>query len=305
MRTALDCIPCVLRQTLDVARRVTDDVVLQDQIMRRALKIAHEMDCSQEPPRLGQLIHRMVRKATGTPDPYLQVKRTSNQQAQRLYPGMKQEVHLSNDPLATAVRFAIAGNIIDFGCHSTVDETDIQQSIREAMATRLEPSLISRFKKAVHEARHILYLADNAGEIVFDRLLIEQLPTRRVTLAVRGQPIINDATREDARLVGLTSLVRVIDNGCDIPGTVPELCSFTFREQYERSDLIIAKGQGNFETLDGRDKHIFFLLKAKCRVVARRIGSRVGDMVIHESRPGARAVTEPLSAPGGERIIEA
>lgn len=285
MQTSLDCIPCVLRQALDVARRVTEDDAVQDQIVRQALRIVGEADYSLEPPRLGQRVHQMVKKITRTADPYRRIKRESNEQAQRLYPGMKQEVALSDDPLATALRFAIAGNIIDFGCHSTVDEEDIQQSIRDAMAAPLDPDSLARFKEALDQAERILYLADNAGEIVFDRLLIEELPVRRVIVAVRGQPIINDATRVDARFVGLTSLVRVIDNGSDIPGTVPELCSAGFQKEFESSDLIIAKGQGNFETLEGRDRHMFFLLKAKCPVVARRLGCRVGELVIHEHQP--------------------
>ena len=130
----------------------------------------------------------------------------------------------------------------------------------------------ARFKSEVDEAREILYLADNAGEIAIDRLLIEELGPERVTLAVRGSAVINDATIDDARAVGLHELVRVIDSGSDAPGTILEDCSVELRERFRTADLIVSKGQGNFETLSDIDTDIFFLLKVKCPVIATHIG---------------------------------
>ena len=126
-------------------------------------------------------------------------------------------------------------------------------------------------------------LADNAGEIVFDRLLIEQLPIDRVTVAVRGYPVINDATLDDAETAGLTDIVDVISNGSDAPGTLLDDCSEAFRSRFEEADLIIAKGQGNYETLAQSPRPIFFLLRVKCPVVARDLDYPVGSMVVHPS----------------------
>ena len=134
--------------------------------------------------------------------------------------------------------------------------------------------------KSLSSAQSILYLGDNTGEIVFDQLLIQQLPMDRVTFVVRGKPIINDATMTDAVNTGMTNLVKVIDNGDDAPGTVLEACSDRFKRVYQDADIVIAKGQGNYETLSNSDKKIFFLLKAKCAVVAEHIGCNVGDSVV-------------------------
>ncbi len=138
----------------------------------------------------------------------------------------------------------------------------------------------STLRKRVDEAEKILYLADNAGEIAFDRLLIELMPTDKVILVVKGSPVINDATREDAEMVGLTELVNIIDNGSDAPGTILSDCSKEFIEYYNDADLIIAKGQGNYESLNDRTENIFFLLKAKCPVIARDIGCYIGDLIL-------------------------
>ena len=133
-------------------------------------------------------------------------------------------------------------------------------------------------------AQDILYLADNAGEIVFDRLLIEQLPMQKITVVVKGFPIINDATMEDAVAAGLTEIVSVIDNGSDAPGTILEICSDAFVSRFEQADLIITKGQGNYETLSDIDKNIYFILKAKCPVIASDLGCPIGQMVLINKR---------------------
>jgi uncharacterized protein with ATP-grasp and redox domains len=149
------------------------------------------------------------------------------------------------------------------------------------LAAPVDPDAAAALRRAVAGADRILYLCDNAGEIVFDRLLIEVLPSEKITAVVRGTPVINDATLEDARATGLTEVVRVMDNGSDAPGTLLETCSPAFRDCFAAADLIIAKGQGNFETLsETRGKRIFFLLKVKCPLIARDIGEPTGRLVV-------------------------
>jgi uncharacterized protein with ATP-grasp and redox domains len=198
-----------------------------------------------------------------------------------MYPELKRRITSSADWFETAVRLAIAGNVIDFGTSSQVDNDIICQSIEDALVQPLEKYIFEKLKNAINRAENILYIGDNAGEIVFDRMLIEQLPNRKITYAVRGAPTINDATLEDAEMVGLTDLVPVIGNGTDIPGTVIENCSEDFRMVFDTADLIIAKGQGNYETLNDSDKKIFFLFKVKCSVVARKTGCALGNIAIH------------------------
>ena len=282
MRTSLDCIPCFIRQALDAARMVSTDPAVHERIVREVLRWTGEIDLNEAPPVLGQRIHRRLREITGVEDPYRTAKEHLNRMALSLLPELKAEIEAASDPLAMAVRLAIAGNVIDMGVNGNVTESDVRQSIRQALA---EPFTGEQngFRQSIAEARSILYLADNAGEIVFDRLLIEQLLPARVTLAVRGAPVINDATMADARAVGLHEIVDIIDNGSDAPGTILEDCSQDFIRRFTEADLILAKGQGNFETLSDDPRDIFFLFKAKCPVIAARVGLPVGTHVLAQS----------------------
>jgi uncharacterized protein with ATP-grasp and redox domains len=196
-----------------------------------------------------------------------------------LYPVLKGIIESSENRFETAVRLAIAGNIIDFGVNAEVNQEVINKNIELSLSEQLFGDM-EYFHEAVNSAGKILYLGDNTGEIVFDRLLIEQLPKEKVTFAVRGSPVINDATMADAVDTKMNDLVTVIDNGSDAPGIVIEECSEPFKQFFHGADIIIAKGQGNFETLSNTDKTIFFLLKAKCAVVAKHIQCSVGDSVI-------------------------
>jgi len=280
MRVFLDCFPCFLRQTLDAVRFVTNDEQVHEMVVRQVVELINNIDARQTPPAIGQQIHRMIRQITGNADPYRQRKHGSNVLAMRLYPQLKERIKNSSQPLEMAVRLAIAGNVMDFGVYSSLDDTDVTKAAENALVDELDTACLEEFVQAISAAREILYLGDNAGEIVFDRLLIEELPPGKVTFAVRGSPILNDATREDAEMAGLTDLVAVIDNGSDAPGTILEDCSEQFRQRFDQSDLVIAKGQGNYECLSGIDKDVFFLLTAKCPVIATDLGCDVGRMIL-------------------------
>ena len=283
MKTFLDCIPCFVRQALDSARLATDNEQIHEQVVRETLRLAADLDMSQSPPAIGQKIHRLIRKLIGNNDPYHSVKEQFNNLALKLYPELEERVMESEDPFATAVRLAIAGNIIDLGVKTSLAESDVENTIEQSLTSHFDDSQIVEFKVAVTQAKKILYLADNAGEIVLDRLLIEQLPVERVTVVVKGEPVINDATMDDAIIAGLPKIVEGIDNGSDAPGTILETCSQAFRNRFKDADLIIAKGQGNYETLSDLDKNIFFILKAKCPVIARDLGCKVGEMILQKS----------------------
>jgi uncharacterized protein with ATP-grasp and redox domains len=280
VRTYLECVPCFLRQALDAAQATSDDPRVQERVVRGTLRLVAEMPLDRPPPWLGQRIHRLLREATGQADPYREAKRRANDFARELLPELKGRVRASADHIDAALRVAIAGNIIDLGCRSSVGEKEIREAVTAAMSAALDVRAVESLKRAVGEAREILYIADNAGELFFDRVLIEELPSERVILAVRGAPVINDATREDVEATGFTSLARVIDSGSDAPGTILEDCSTSFRECFRSADVVIAKGQGNFETLSDVERGVFFLLKAKCPVVARRLGCELGEALL-------------------------
>jgi len=279
MRTTLDCIPCYIQHAVHIARMVTDDPARHKEIVDGALRRATEVDFGVPPPAMARELHARIREVAGVADPYRQVKEESTRFALELLPALRHEVARAADPFATAVRLAIAGNIIDFGTNQELRLDDVHRVFAEALAQPIDLAAIRRLERALDEARTILYLGDNCGEIVIDRLLVE--PRRdKITFAVRGSPILNDATREDAVASGLADIVPVIDTGDATPGVLLEHASAPFRRAFAAADLIVAKGQGNYETLDETDRPIVFLLKAKCRVVARQLGVDLGSLVV-------------------------
>ncbi len=280
MRTFLECVPCFVRQALDSARLVTDDETVHEQVLREVLREVGEMDFHSSPPVMGQHMHRLIRRLVADDDPYRNIKAHFNRLALALYPELEKRVEGSRDPLETAIRVAIAGNIIDFGSNCDLADSRVEEAIENSLVAPLSKSAVEDLRESAGRATSILYLGDNAGEIVFDRLLIEQLPRQKVTYVVRGSPVINDATMSDALATGMTDLVEVIDNGSDAPGTILETCSVAFRRRFEAADLVIAKGQGNYETLSEADKSIFYLLKVKCPVIARHIGCDVDSLAV-------------------------
>ena len=276
---------------------VTGNPAVHHRVVRETLRLVADMPLDRSPPWMGRRIHQLLREATGDPDPYRQVKARSNALALSLYPALKERIRMSADRFASAVRLAIAGNVIDFGCRSDLGDDEVRQAITDAMDGAFDEVAVANLRREISGAKDILYLADNAGEIIFDRLLIEEMPMDRITLAVRGSPVINDATRSDAEAAGVTALVAVIDNGSDVPGTILECCSSYFRDRFAQCDLVIAKGQGNFETLGEEDQNIFFLLKVKCPVIARDIGCAVGQAVVRRNHPTQQPVSSTKPAP--------
>jgi len=280
MRTYLECIPCFLRQSLDGAKLVSSDRGLQEKVLREVLERASQMDLSENPPAMAQYIHRLIRHHINNDDPYRQIKQKYNQWALELYPYLKERITVSDEPLGVALRLAMAGNIIDFGANGGLTAEQAQVTIEQALSVPLPGGALEHFNRATGQAQQILYIGDNAGEIVFDRLLLEELPREKITFAVRGGPVINDVTREDAQMTGITDIVKVIDTGSDAPGVILENCSETFKRYFEQSEIIISKGQGNFESLNEVPKRAIFLLKAKCPVIADHLQCNIGDWVL-------------------------
>ncbi len=280
MRIYLDCIPCFIRQSLDASRHATNDERIHEKVVRRVIEYTSEVNMTDSPPMIGQKIHRLIRELTGENDPYWSVKRQFNNAALKKYSRMRHLILESEDPLETAIRLAIAGNIIDFGVKSDLKETELNETIEQCLCSTFSDQYLGDFRDSLDQSERILFLADNAGEIVFDRLLIEQLPVDKITVAVKGSPVINDATLEDANHAGLSQIADLIDNGSDAPGTILEDCSHEFKTLFDNADMVIAKGQGNYETLSDVDKNLFFILKAKCPVISGNIGCKVGEMIL-------------------------
>jgi len=245
MKTYLECIPCFGKQVVEVAGML-DDQEQQHKAVKEMLAAFAEYDLQNPPPVFAQRLARIARPYLDGRDPFQDVKERFNTLAMHILPDLMEEVKASPDP---------------FG-----------------LASRLD---INPFREKFLEAEKILWLADNAGEIVLDQLLMAFTDPEKITIAVRAHPILNDATMDDAESIGLVSRYKVIENGSDAPGTILDDCSPEFMECFADADLIVSKGQGNYETLSSLpDKRIFFLLKAKCPVIARDIGCDVGRLVI-------------------------
>jgi len=272
-----------MRQALDAAKLANADKGTQKTIMDEVAVALPKFPATLTPPEIARTIYGIVDKHTGGEDVYKQLKHKSNKMAMELYPHLKEEVEKSEDPLLSAVRLAVAGNVIDYGLFHSFD---IEKEIEECLEKDFAVFDFGRFRDELSRAESVLYILDNAGEIVFDKLLVEEMG-KDVVCAVRGKPIINDVTMRDAEEVGLDKICKVISSGSDIPGTVPGEATEEFREYYDKADMVISKGQGNFETLADENRTIFFIFKAKCQVVASHIGCGVGDIILKRQSPGA------------------
>jgi uncharacterized protein with ATP-grasp and redox domains len=280
MKMHNECFPCLVKGTLNTARLATSDDGVQLDILQTVLERLATLDSASPPPLTAWFIQETIQAWTGVTDPYAALKKKYNDLALDLYPWLSSlKAEPGRDRFDTGVRLAVAGNIIDFGVAETVGENRLMTTISQALSMPVKGSM-TRLRQAIEEADKILWLGDNAGEIVFDRLMLEEMDCQKVTYVVRGGPIQNDAAMADARDTGLTEVVQVIDSGAKIPGTILAQCSRELNQLYTAADLIIAKGQGNFETLAHDDSRIFFLFKAKCPVVARQAQCCLGDVVV-------------------------
>lgn len=225
-----------------------------------------------------ELLHKF-RDMNGIADPYLKEKKQSNKIALKLYKQWKPKVLTSDNPFSLSLRLAIAGNIMDYG---TDQEFDVHETIKKAMIAEFAIDDSALLKQRIKEAKNILYLGDNAGEIVFDKLFLETINHNHVVYAVRGAPVLNDATLKDAREIGVDLVADVISNGFDAPSTVLSQCNSEFLDVYNSADLIISKGQGNLEGLiNGHDPRLFFLLMVKCDVIGEALNVKKGSIVVY------------------------
>ncbi|MBN2516981.1 MAG: DUF89 family protein [Deltaproteobacteria bacterium] len=285
MKISLDCFPCFLRQALEASRISGADENEQKDVLNSIMSTLLKVSPDITPPQIGWLIHSTIREITGNLDPYKKIKTFHNNQVMRIEADLVKLIKESYEPFVDALRLAGTGNLIDMGPERQwTDIRDIFQSFSSKNSDFFDhPS----FERSIKNSGKLLYIGDNAGEIVLDKILINVLFRETnvdITYAVRGKPIINDATMEDAQFVGMTDIVRVIDTGADFPGVVLESCSEEFLDYYHKADIVLAKGQGNYESLSDESKNIFFLLQAKCPVIADKIGCQVGDLVFKNGK---------------------
>ncbi len=230
-------------------------------------------------PKLATDIHRIAKQKLNAKDLYAKEKLSANKLLLEDYEYWRNYIDNSDNPFYTAVKLAVAGNIIDYGAHSV--NGDINRQIKSLLNTPFAIDKSKEFKKAIGKAERILYLGDNAGEVFFDRLFLETIHHPNVTFVTRGAPVINDITIDDAKQIGVDKICNVIHNGFDAPSTLLEFCSDEFIQAYNNADLIISKGQGNFEGLmNEKHPNTFFLLMAKCEPMAEMLKCSKNDLIV-------------------------
>lgn len=283
MKTHLECIPCFIKQSLESARMTTDNEKIQTEVLKEVMKHLQNISFTNSPPEISREVHQIIRKVTKSKDPYKKVKDQSNQTAKNQYLHLKKLMRESDDPLLMAIKLSIVGNVIDFG---TMNRFNLDDMINNAINRDFDGNSYSEFKNTLEKSETILFLADNTGEIFFDKLLLEELKNRqkKITYVVKANPIINDATIDDVYFAGINKLARIIEGDAgqklSSPGMILSYASKDFLELFESSDMIISKGQGNYEGLSDVNRKVFFMLVVKCPLVAKDIKNEIGKLIL-------------------------
>ncbi|MCG6913431.1 ARMT1-like domain-containing protein [bacterium BMS3Abin03] len=278
MSLSPDCIPCILKQALYAARiaKINDEKI-QIEILKYVIKELNNIDNIETAPELSNKIQDIVKVFSGINDPYAEEKERNLKRASKFVPYLKTYINNSYDKLEQAVRVAILGNIIDLGANP---DFKLEDEINRINSNNIVLDDYPLFKEKVEKAKYILYIGDNAEEAIFDKLLIEQLQCKNIIFVVKDSYILNDVTIDFAKKIGLNKIAKVISSGSKVAGTNLKETNKTFNKYFFNAPVIIAKGQGNFETLMNCDREIFYMFKVKCEVIAKRTGYKVGTSVL-------------------------
>ncbi|NLF28518.1 MAG: DUF89 family protein, partial [Clostridiales bacterium] len=275
MRLTGDCIHCIIDHHWALVRDCPDGG-RKEAFMREALRVLSESDPELPPPvptaRLQEVYLRMFPEENR----FERLKRAYNELLLGHLPELRERAFRADDPLKLAVWMAMAGNYIDFGILREVDDDKLMETILTPDEDALNPAELRRLRDDLARAKRLTYCLDNCGEIVLDRLLMEVIhatyPQIEIAALARGLPVLNDATRDDARSVGIGEIARVVGNGSNICGTQLEFLSDEALEAVCGADVVIAKGQGNFETLSGTGLNTYYLFLCKCRLYTPLFG---------------------------------
>lgn len=276
------CVECITGQIQKATKLLKLNNNLSDEIMQEVNKKATNFDFSRTPPYVAKEVYELLANKTGLKDPLEQLKQESIKNATSYLPIIKKQLQRSDDKLYTAIKSAVAGNVIDF---AVTKEFSLEDEIKTVFHTPFSINHYKIFKEELEKHNELLILSDNAGENVFDKELIKVLnllyPKLQITYATRGKPIINDITTKEAIQVGIHKHCKVISTGVDTPGMEKSQASKEFLQIFENAPLILAKGMGNFECLESyNDNRIFFLFKVKCEVVANKVSRNLSELIL-------------------------
>lgn len=259
----------------------------EDQIglIKEIMTIMAASDQNASAPYIAHKIQTALKEALQNPDPFSEDKYYYNQEMLKLEKELTQTRDSFPDPFTAGLKLAAAGNIIDFGPGYDLSRNRVLEAIKETLARDLPQEVLISLRDALRPAQTVLYLGDNAGEIVLDKLFIAVIkdlyPGLEIYFATRGEPVLNDITEADAYLVGMDKMARIINNGTDIPGTVLEYCSHEFQALFADADVIISKGQGNFESLYGSGReNLYYIFLCKCSLFMERLGAGQNELIL-------------------------
>jgi len=312
MRVEGRCVSCIIARGFEEVELATDDLKLQLEVMEELVGVVYRLlkeggEVEHIPAYVGTMRERVVQRLTGCPDPYLEVKRRSNEAAWKLMPVLESYVEEERglgERFRRACLVSALGNVIEYGVAGYRVPWDELEDMLERAQSEMAIDQVDLLFRSSRDASSVLLLTDNAGEIVFDRLLVATLRElgAEVTVAVKGSPVMNDATLEDAQAARMEELAEVITTGGGVVGVLPMWCSTEFLERYARADLVIAKGMGHWETLPEftLPAPTAFLLRTKCAPVARSLGVPMGRNVV-KILTGHRGPLGPLTSFHGRK----
>jgi len=275
MKAYLDCVPCAMRQALEASRMATDDEEKQKEVLKKVSSKLGEVDWDGNPLNISHMAVRTVGEVTGIKDPYKDLKDEFNEKAMDMYPDLEKLVFDSDNRLKTATKLSILGNVIDFGPDR---EFVLKEVVEEKLEDDFEIDFFDQFERELENAEDIIYLSDNTGEIVFDKFLLNEIGNKDIEFFVKGHPILNDAMREDAEFVGIDERAKISDIG-ELDNVSKEM-----KNRLKEADLVISKGQANYEAFSEVDANIFFLLMVKCPLIGEDIGAKEGDLIVEWSK---------------------
>lgn len=285
----LRCLPCLVSQALKVARLTHAPDA--EGLIREVFACLAQLDYAQSNPEILGRVFGLIKRHTGAADPYRATRLYYDELMLGMEEKLRRRVERAEDSFYEALKLAVAGNVIDFGPAHELETGDVLKLLDELPGRSLMRDDSAALRRDILGARRLLYIGDNCGEICLDKLLIEQIkrlnPALDVVFGVRGEPIVNDALMEDALRVGMDRLVRVIDNGDGSQGTVLGRVSEEFMRHYRAADVIIAKGQANFESLADAPGNLYFMMMVKCAVMAEVSGAAQGGLVCLNRRAPA------------------
>ncbi len=279
MKLDPECIPCIAGQAYRAAKLLAPtDAQLQLSVVKEVCKAVENIDLNSAAPMFSSTMQSIVEKALGTRNPYKKVKEENLRRARRFIKYLETMVNSSNDRLEIALRVAIMGNTIDLAANPNFS---IEQEVNRITVNKIDSETVRLLREDLKGASIVLYIGDNYEEALFDKILLEQIDTKKLVFAVRSYPILNDVTLEDAKNLGIDKVCEVIESGSKIAGTDLKQCTPEFLDLFDKADVVIAKGQGNYETLMDVERPIYFLFKVKCEAIARRSGLPVGSSALY------------------------